>query len=318
MINNKILDQLSAITAEERKILNGNETIDRGLYMTTENNVINSKKLLDEGKLITIRPHTRFIHFPKHTHDYIEVVYMCKGETIHIVNNSEIRLCEGELLFLGKKSTHEIMKAGKDDIAVNFIILPQFFDTTLKMIEDEESPLRRFILGALKSESDSPGYLYFKVSTVLPVQNLVENLLYTLISNTSNKRRINQTTMGLLILQLLNCTDKLSHENKHDAFLSDVFRYIEENYCEGSLSDLANTLHYDLFRLSREIKARTGKTYTELLQEKRLSQAAFLLKNTNLKISDISSSIGYENESYFHRIFVSHFGLTPKKFRDCK
>ena len=124
--------------------------------------------------------------------------------------------------------------------------------------------------------------------------------------------------MGLLILQLLNCTDKLSHENRHDAFLGDVFRYIEENYCKGSLSELAGSLHYDLFRLSREIKSRTGKTYTELLQEKRLSQAAFLLKNTNLKISDISTSVGYENESYFHRIFVSYFGLTPKKYRDCK
>ncbi len=318
MINAQILDRLSVITAEEKRFLCGADTIERELYMASEANIINSKKLLDEGKLITIRPHTRFVHFPKHRHDFIEVVYMCRGKTTHIINGSSVTLSEGELLFLGKETEHEILPAGKDDIAVNFIILPQFFDTTLKMIEDEESPLRRFILGSLKSKNDSPGYLYFKVSGVLPVRNLVENLLYTLISNTSNKRRINQTTMGLLIMQLLNCTDKLSHENRHDAFLGDVFRYIEENYYDGSLSDLANLLHCDLFRLSREIKARTGKTYTELLQEKRLSQAAFLLKNTNLKISDISSSVGYENESYFHRIFVSRFGLTPKKYRDSK
>ncbi len=318
MIANEILKQLSTTTEEENSILSGAESIDRKLYMASESNIINSKKLLDEGKLITIRPHTRFIHFPKHRHDYIEVVYMCCGKTTHIINNKEITLCQGELLFLGKETEHEILPAGNDDIAVNFIILPHFFDTTLKMIEDEESPLRRFILGSLKSKCDSPEYLYFKVSDVLPVQNLVENLLYTLISNTSNKRKINQTTMGLLIIQLLNCTDKLSLENKHDAFLGDVFRYIEENYCEGSLSDLARSLHYDLFRLSREIKSRTGKTYTELLQEKRLSQAAFLLRNTNLKISDISSSVGYENESYFHRIFISHFGVTPKKFRERK
>ncbi len=318
MINSEILERLSVITEEEKTLLNGAGTIDRKLYMTSENNVINSKKLLDEGKLITIRPHTRFVHFPKHMHDYIEVVYMCKGKMTHIVNNTKINLHEGELLFLGKHTEHEILKAEKDDIAVNFIILPHFFDTTLAMLGDEETPLRRFILSSLERDKNTSGYLHFKVNNILPVQNLVENLLYTLISNTPNKRRINQTTMGLLILQLLNHTDKLSFENESDALIGDVFRYIEENYRDGTLSDMANILHYDFYRLSREIKKRTGKTYTELLQAKRLSQAAFLLRNTKIKISDISSSVGYENESYFHRIFISQFGITPKKYRDRK
>ena len=77
-------------------------------------------------------------------------------------------------------------------------------------------------------------------------------------------------------------------------------------------------LHYDVTWLSREIKRRTGKTYTELLQEKRLSQAAWLLRNTRQKVADIGISVGYENLSYFHRIFAQHFGISPKAYRDCK
>ena len=69
MINPQILDRLSVITAEEKRFLCGADTIERELYMASEANIINSKKLLDEGKLITIRPHTRFVHFPKHRHD---------------------------------------------------------------------------------------------------------------------------------------------------------------------------------------------------------------------------------------------------------
>lgn len=318
MINQEIINRLSSITAEEQRILSGNETIDRELYMANDNNIINSKKLLEEGKLITIRPHTRFVHFPKHTHDYIEVVYMCKGKTVHIVNDVEITLCEGELLFLGKNSPHEILKAEKDDIAVNFIILPSFFDTSLVMLGEEDSPLRKFILSSLKNKDEATGYLHFKVNNILPVQNLIENLLHTLIYDTPNKRRINQTTMGLLMLQLLNHTDKLAYESAEDALIGKIFLYIEENYREGSLSELSKLLHYDFFKLSRAIKLRTGKNYTELVQEKRLSQAAFLLKNTRIKISEISASVGYENESYFHRIFTSKYETTPKKFRDCK
>ena len=121
--------------------------------------------------------------------------------------------------------------------------------------------------------------------------------------------------MGLLFMQLLNHTDRLVYESKEDAAIMEIFRYIEENYKTASLSEASKVLHYDFFWLSHEIKRRTGKTYTEHLQEKRLSQAAFLLKNTSLSVEEIASAIGYDNKSYFHRIFTERFSTTPKKYR---
>lgn len=98
---------------------------------------IDSRRLLNDGKLITIRPHTRFVHFPPHTHNYIEVVYMCSGSTTHYLNDTVVKAEKGDLLFLNKNTVQEILPAGENDIAVNFIILPEFFDTTLKMIDGE-------------------------------------------------------------------------------------------------------------------------------------------------------------------------------------
>jgi len=316
MINKELLEKLSEITPEEKKILEGMKTIERDIYMMREGSVVNAKKLLESGKLISIIPHTRFVSFPKHTHDYVEVVYMCKGETKHVINGREIVLKEGELLFLGQSATQEIMKAEKDDIAVNFIILPQFFHSSLAMIGEEETPLHRFLVNCLGKNADGPCFLHFKVADVLPIQNLVENLIWTLLNETPNKRRINQTSMGLLFIHLLNYTDKLASDDNGEIFR--IFRYIEENYRDGSLTELSEILHYDLYNLSREIKRKTGKSYTELVQEKRLSQSAFLLKNTNMSVSDVALNVGYENISYFHRKFTARFGLSPKKFRDCK
>lgn len=126
-MNQEILIHLQGITAEEQAILDGRKTIDRDIYMQGQGNTINAKKLLAAGKLITIRPHTRFIHFPEHTHDYVEVVYMCAGQTVHIVNGRQIVLEQGDLLFLNQSATHEVCRAGEKDIAVNFIVLPAFF-----------------------------------------------------------------------------------------------------------------------------------------------------------------------------------------------
>lgn len=315
MVNHEILKELTPITSEEQAILDGNDRIDSSIYTENNNNIVSAKKLLQDGKLITIRTHTRFIHFPEHTHDYVEMVYMCSGKTTHIINGKRIELAEGELLFLGQNAKQEILPATINDIAVNFIILPSFFDKTLEMLGAEETPLKKFLVESLFRE-ENPGYLHFKVAGVFPVQNLIENLLWTLTNNIPNKRNINQTTMGLLFMQLINHIDKLAYQSREEAAIMQIFKYIEENYKNGSLTEAAKLLHYDFYWLSHEIKKQTGKTYTELLQDKRLSQAAYLLKNTKIGVEEISKAVGYDNKSYFYRIFNTRYGVSPKKYRN--
>lgn len=317
MIDERILQKLGIVTDEEQRFLDGCDSIDRSIYMDGSMDVVTGQKLLEHGKLIAVRPHTRFIHFPEHTHDYVEIVYMCRGSTRHIINDTPITLEEGDLLLLGQNTRQEILPAGENDIAVNFIVQPEFFSGTLSFLGSEDTPLREFVVRCLCGDNPS-GYLHFHVADVKPVQNLVENLLWTLITDTPNRRSINQFTMGLLFVQLLNHADKLTVGSKEQDAIVWVLRYIEEHYVDGSLSDIASQLHYDFAWLSREIKRRTGKTYTELVQEKRLSQAAWMLRNTRHKVSDIGQSVGYENLSYFHRLFAAHFGVSPKAYRDCK
>ena len=318
-MNQALLDQLRIISPEEQELLKGRKEIDSSLYMHDSSREIDSQLLLEEGKLISVRPHTRFVHFPKHTHNYVEMVYMCHGSTRHRINGQEIVLKAGELLILGQQATQEILPAQIDDIAVNFIILPTFFDTTLQMIDDRENILRDFLIDCLKGKSGCTSYLHFEVSEILPIQNLVENLTWTLMNRQINKRSINQYTMGLLFLHLLNHTDRLRtdpHCDNQQTMLQ-ILRYIEEHYRDGQLNSIANALHYDPNWLSREIKRKSGKTFTELMQVKRLNQALFLLKTTRMKISEISESVGYDNLSYFHRIFHRYFGTSPKKYRSC-
>lgn len=313
----ELLLQLKKITPEEQRILSGETDIEKELYMTDGEDVVDAGKLLDTGKLIQVRTHTRFVHFPEHSHNYIEVVYMCSGSTHHVIDGEDVYLQEGELLFLNQKVVQEIYPAGEDDIAVNLIILPEFFDYGLKMIEDGENQLRGFLVSCLKGENGESGYLHFKVKDVLPIQNLMENLIWTIVNKQPNKRSINQVTMGLLFLQLVNHIDKLEtkEDDTRQRLVLSVLSYIEEHYRDGELTILAQTLNYDVYWLSKEIKKRTGQTYTELLQAKRLNQAAYLLNTTALSIAEVALAVGYDNISYFHRIFHRRFHVTPRQYR---
>jgi AraC-like DNA-binding protein len=316
-MNQELLEELKNITQEEKRILEGKVEIEKERYMYKETDIIDANKLMEDGKWIQVRLHTRFVYFPKHSHNFIEVIYMCSGTTHHIINGAHVILQKGELLFLNQTAEQEIYPALEQDIAVNFIILPEFFERSLNMIEYEKNMLRDFVIDCLKGKKGAPGYMHFKVTEILPIQNLIENLIWSIWNKKPNRRSANQVTMGLLFLHLMNYMDQMETDEAagQQQMIIQVLHYIEEHYRDGELSKLAEHLHYDLYYISREIKRHTGQTFTELLQSKRLSQAAYLLINTNMSVIDISLAIGYENISYFHRIFHKFFDTTPRKYR---
>lgn len=314
----ELIKELSVITEEEQKILDGKDGIDPHLYTEKKELIVDCEKLLKKGKLIQVRPHTRFVRFPKHRHNYVEVIYMCQGSTTHIVDGGEVVLEEGDLLFLNQNAVQEILPAREEDIAVNFIILPEFFNMAFSMMGEEENMLKEFLVGTLCGKNEMTSYLYFHVADILPIQNLVENMVWTIFYDLSNKRSCNQITMGLLLLMLLNHMDKMeTGSSRFDKELTGVvLSYVEEHYKNGSLSELAEMLGYDVYWLSREIKKRTGKTYKELLQAKRMNQALYLLNSSTLPILDIIESVGYDNTSYFYRKFKEKYGMSPKEYRE--
>lgn len=311
----RLMARLQAVTAEEQAFLDGSTTIQRELYMASEGNTINAEKLLAAGKRITVRANTRFIDFPEHKHDYVEMVYMLSGSTTHLVQGRELVLRQGELLMLGQQVTHEVKRSGREDVGVNFIVLPDFFATTLTTLGQEETPLRRFLISCLCGGIGA-GYLHFSVSGVRPVENLIENLLFTLMEDTPNRRKTSELTMALLFLQLMGHTQTLQSDTPEDTAVIRTLQYVETEYATASFSRLCEQLHYDASWLSRKIKKETGRTFSQLVREKRLVQAAFLLKNTDARVSDVALAVGYENVSFFHRIFASQYGKSPKAFRD--
>ena len=66
----EIIADLSRITEEEQAILDGKTEVEKERYSSGQKFVMDAGKLLERGKLIDIRPHTRFIRFPAHSHNY--------------------------------------------------------------------------------------------------------------------------------------------------------------------------------------------------------------------------------------------------------
>ncbi len=318
-MDEKLLNKLKEITEEEYALLNGDESVKQELYTASKEFVIDSKKLLEKGQYIQFRPHTRFAHFPNHRHNYVEMLYMCSGSTTHIINdNTTLVLNEGDILFMNQNVYHEILPAGEDDIAVNFIILPAFFDKPLAMIE-ENNILRDFLISTISEGSSANTYLHFQAKNILPINNLIENMIWTILNKTPHINSTIQTTMGLLFMNLSHYADTLKKDdpNQYDQnIVFSVLQYIETHYKNGSLEEIASDLGLPTYAISRTLKKHTGSNFKELLQTRKLQQAVYYLKQTNLSIDDIMENIGYNNSSYFYNIFKKKYACSPKDFRD--
>ena len=60
---------------------------------------------------------------------------------------------------------------------------------------------------------------------------------------------------------------------------------------------------------------RPESTYKELLQKHRMETAARLLRRSDLNIQQIITQVGYENTSYFYRLFHERYGQSPREYR---
>ena len=124
--------------------------------------------------------------------------------------------------------------------------------------------------------------------------------------------------VGLLIVELLkkpNNIEIYSEDNYDSLMIIEVLNYIDENYATASLFEIADRLKQPNYKISKLIKKQTNMTFKELLQEKRLNKAKQLLNETDISVVEIISLVGYENLTYFYKIFKEKYGYTPKEFK---
>ena len=96
-----------------------------------------------------------------------------------------------------------------------------------------------------------------------------------------------------------------------------VRKYVEDNFCyELTLSSLADMFHLNETYLSGLFKQYVGTTFSEYVTSLRITKAEQLLKENELKLTDIAMLVGYSTSSYFSTCFKKNNGKSPKEYRE--
>lgn len=277
---------------------------------------VDAEPFLDKQRLIAVRINDTFSEMSLHQHNYIEMIWLYRGDVTHHINDTQLNMQSGDLLLMNQFTHHTERKLSKEDIEIIFIIRPEFFNIPLKMMQGEND-IKSFLINSFRENSTAPQYLFFHTTGQPNVKNLLENLVYASCQETE-KNTICQYTTGLLFLQLLEHTQDIirsfSH-NERDIIIRETLNYIDSSYNSVTLNQIADEFHHSPSRMSKIIKEGTGFTFQQLLIKKRFQKALQLLLETNLQIEAIAIHVGYENLSYFYRTFKKLYGMTPRQYR---
>ena len=103
-----------------------------------------------------------------------------------------------------------------------------------------------------------------------------------------------------------------------DARMIEIMNYVQANYIDITLDDLAENFFLSKPYLSKYIKEKAGMTFGDLVKKIRMKKAKALLKSSNMTVENIAMSVGYQNVEHFNRLFKKAYDMTPMQFRNQK
>lgn len=263
---------------------------------------------------------TRFTTIPMHYHKDMELNYVYEGSCTFLINNQEITLHKGDVCILDSNTHHcATSEKGENDIVINFVFRKSYFNDGFLNRLSDKGLITNFLLSTLSNSQEHNKYLIFKTAENFRFHNIVQSLLCEYYAPSICYNELNKTYMALVFLELINSiydnTNSEYIDSKSDQLIISILKYIEDNYKTCTLSSLADKFNFNQNYLSNLIKKKTGSTFQELKLTQQLTNASFLLTNTNKTINEIIDEVGCSNPSYFYKKFTSLFHQSPKSYR---
>ncbi len=268
---------------------------------------------------LSVQPVTSYI--PYHIHDYLELSIPIKGEFIMHTKSETIAVKENEIIMIGNKTVHKIDPIAADSIVINLALKDSAFSLNdFGFMRNETQPISTLLFSLLANEKASEeSYCLFHTGKEAKVKSLVEDFLQEYYFPKVQTDQL----IHLEILTLFTRLLRSASENKSQVQIKKQARtdllamllYIEKNYAQITLPEMADAFSFNPNYLSAYLKKQTGLSFMKLVHLQRVNAAAGYLSYTSAAIEEISLKIGYENPSYFYKIFRQTFQMSPREYR---
>lgn len=255
-----------------------------------------------------------FTIVPTHWHNAMEIIYIKKGRGIINVDLTAFQVSEGDIVVVPPGQLHSIEQLS--DLAMEYENI--IFKLSMLMAPQEDICTEEFFQ-PMKHGKALPDTLYTRNSPLYPALSGCLNAIDSICQNFPYGYQL--AIKGQLFSFFYELSKSFhsaaSHgNNKSLDRLKGLLKYVETNYWEKiSIADAARICGFSQSHFMKFFKASMGVSFTDYLNDYRITMAARLLGSSSDTVVNIASETGFENLSYFNRVFKRKYQCTPREFR---
>lgn len=255
----------------------------------------------------------------RHYHSTYEIYYLLEGNRYHFIDRNIFFVQPGSLVFIAKNRIHKTSPA------------EQHFHHRF-LIEIEETVMEQWFTEMAGGRLCSLFTDEMSIITLTAAQQTFLNTkLDAIKQEASQKREACEEMIEYLLREILlfsfriksegnaahiSVRNLIGSETEKIRTVNRIAGYLADHYQESiSLDELASRFFTNKFYLTRIFKQVTGFTIREYLHIQRVQKAQEFLRSSLLPITEIALMVGFENVSYFEKIFRRYCMQSPREYR---
>lgn len=242
---------------------------------------------------------------PEHTQFCDEITYAIKGNAKVYSDGKSFDFCGGEIHYIKKGSSHRIV-AGDDEnfryICIGFVPNNENEDI-FPFIKETENKKNIF----LKGDSNT--------------RTLCELLLDEIYLNDKESHTMIDlyvTQILISVARIIGGREKRVHAGKTASgyAIYHTLRYIDREYINiKNVKSVSDALSYSEYYLSHLFKEKLGVSIKEYIIEKKLKNAAVMLKTSELSVGEIAEHLNFSTHHTFSQAFKRYFKMSPSEYK---
>lgn len=248
-------------------------------------------------------------NFSLHTHEFIEIIFIIRGNISMSVEDTKYKLKKGDIIVIPDNFIHFTIIDNQDERYERFVV--HLKSDYLKKIRGTYN---------LKKEQLNFFAKPFVINTNIWKSKLVfEDIFSAFQENDELSNALLEASIDQLLFsfsyQLKN--DKNTIKPTYNKIVSEAVDYINHNYKKSDLclDMISQNLNYSIGYLSRIFKKQIGTSIYDFIIYKRLENAKTLINNGE-SIMDACIKSGFSDYSSFLKSFKNYFNITPSKFKN--
>lgn len=245
-----------------------------------------------------------------------ELIYCLGGSCKVEVAKRAVDLISGNMILIESGVNYAIKVSDKQALVVKFKLKNDFsWKDQVKSVPTHSLEEQKLIDVFLKHMSQDGAFLFTTTSVMWGSQNL-KDIVQNYLSDAAFNGAISLDLFKIIILRNLRAQKFKFDESVKNGFkYQELNEYIDRHYNDISLAQAAEYFGFNRNYFSTMVKDKTGRSFVEHVDERRMKEAKKLLAQPNISLREIIETIGYSSKSFFYKKFKHYYGVTPAEMR---